>query len=123
MASAFLSPGDRTCGLADIINRLGQAKGPRGERGIRWRVDYLQGLVDRFAFPAPLPAGVGEALSDRVRPGSRWFVAAVDRWCEDRDPSGGGEADRAARRAGEQEMDARAAAIGLRVLEGGRAAA
>lgn len=86
-------------------------------------VSYVEALIADHAFPPPLPCPVkGQGATLAVRMDSRWRRDAVDLWLDDRLPPATATAldDRAAAEAGDI-MDARAAQLGLRVMDGGRA--
>ena len=119
-----------TWGLGEIIRRLGQERIGERERSTRWRIGYLSKMV-AAGFPKPLPVLIGDTLTDEVCAKSRWPIAEVEAWFENRTPPGGTSASEVeARRAGESDMDDRAAQIGraiagrnLRVIDGDAGAA
>ena len=110
-----------TMGLGEVIARLGQQTGPRGDRKTCWQIRYVEQLIASAGFPAPLPLLSGDGLVESVKPASRWPIAAVELWFDDRGPAGPAAADRARQRAADAEMDARAAQLGLSIIAGGRA--
>ncbi|QJQ31806.1 hypothetical protein GV829_04555 [Sphingomonas lacunae] len=103
-----------TYSLSDIQVRLGQM-----DRSTRWLLSYVAKLIDGHGFPAPLPLQHGDTVDTMPRVKSRWPAAAVDYWFDVQLPQGGGTTARAERAAAE-DLDARAAAIGLRTIKGGR---
>lgn len=86
-------------------------------------VAYVEALIAAHAFPPPLPCPVkGQGATTAVRLDSRWRRAAVDLWLDDQLPPATSASldDRAAAEAADV-MDARAAALGLRIVNGGQA--
>jgi hypothetical protein len=120
------APAAPTYGLGDLMRRLGQVEHRGRARSTAWQIDYLRGLIADCSFPAPLPLRIRDRdtratrMTTDVQRASRWLRAAVDQWFEDQLPPGTGSGDVAEQRAGEQIMDERAAAIGLRMVDGGR---
>lgn len=117
----YVDPRSFTYDLGAVTRMLGQDRRTPGGAftSDRWRIAYLTTLIADHGFPAPLPlpgASVGE-----VRARSRWTRSSVEKWFEDRDPDGTAAADARAARDGAVIMDARAEAIGLRMIDGGRA--
>ncbi len=113
---AYAAVNSFTYDLHAVTARFGQSN-----RTPRWKVTYLQRLILDHDFPAPLPLMVADRMTQDVRARSRWDARAVDAWFDDRAPSGPAAEDPAARRLAETTMDSRAEAIGLRVVNGGRA--
>lgn len=116
---AFADQNCFTYDLGAVIRRLGQERDSRGrERTTAYRTRYIQALIAKAGFPAPLPLMRGDKLIDDVLPASRWPIVAVDRWFGDRDPESAAQVDLAAERKAAGDMDARAAAIAAGVRDG-----
>jgi hypothetical protein len=115
---------DPTCGLFDILARLGQAQAGTRRRSPAWAARYIQALIDREGFPAPLPILHGDKLCREIRTRSRWQLAAVDAWFDDQaGPAASNHVDAAAARQAAQAMDERAFHLGapqLTLHQGGR---
>lgn len=110
MASIF------TYGLGDIMRRLGQ-----DGRSARWQLRFIASLIDEEDFPAGLPNMRGGRLIRTPIISTRWHRTPVDEWFMGRvDPDAAEAVERAARIEAARVMDARAASIGLRVVNGGR---
>ena len=103
-----------TYSLGDVQARLGQQ-----DRSTRWLLGYIVNLIGRHGFPAPLPLQHGDKVDCTPRGKSRWTATAVDAWFDAMLPCGNG-ASAAAERAAASDMDARAAALGLQLLDGGK---
>jgi len=116
-----------TYGVGDIIRRLGQDYYGTRPRSITWQLAYLRDLIAQASFPQPLPLPIrdrvsgGRILTSDVHRTSRWPRCAVDQWFEDLLPPGSAAGDAAEQRAGDAIMDARAASLGLRMIDGGAA--
>lgn len=115
---------DPTCGLFDILARLGQSRRGNRQRTFAWAARYVQGLIDGEGFPAPLPLLQGTTVSRDIRKGSRWQLVAVDAWFDAAlDPAASAHVDAAAARRAAEAMDARAFGLGapnLVLHQGGR---
>ena len=95
-----------------------------------WAIRYIQALVDEHGFPAPIPAMIGERLTNKVVARSKWRIEPVDQWFEDQMPDRTPPGGLAAMRDGQRDMDEAAqlvaAGIGRRskfgpiVVDGGR---
>ena len=104
-----------TYGLSDICDRLGVLG-----HGPAWQVRYVDRLIKRLNFPAPLPVMIGARMIEGAHRNSRWTATAVDRWFEDRlPPDAAAREDRAERRQAEAAMDARAHGLAVRLVRGG----
>lgn len=101
----------QTYGLADIMRMFGQARHTQ-----RWQIAYAERLIAAQGFPKPLPLPLGEALTDAVRPKSRWIMAAVDRWFDDRTPPVSETRDAIAAKAAGDVMDSRASSLAAQIL-------
>lgn len=115
---------DPTCGVFDILSRLGQARHGGRQRSFPWAARYVQALIDGDGFPPPLPLLHGSVLTRDIRPRSRWQLAAVDAWFDDAaGPAASNHADAAAARHAADAMDSRAFNLGapnLVLHQGGR---
>lgn len=115
---------DPTCGLFDILARLGQARHGGRQRSFAWGARYVQALINGDGFPPPLPLLHGSTLAREIRPRSRWQLAAVDAWFDEAaGPAATSAADAAAARHAADAMDARAFNLGapnLVLHQGGR---
>ena len=108
----------QTYGVEDIARRLGQQ-----DHTPRWHARFVSRLVETQQFPQPFPTMIGERLITETHPRSRWSRVAVDAWFDDRLPPDAGAAlDRAAEAEAVRNMDARAEAIGLKLIQGGQRA-
>lgn len=108
----------QTYGVDDIARRLGQQ-----DHTPRWHARFVARLIETQKFPEPYPTMIGERLITKTHPRSRWARVAVDVWFDDRLPPDASAAlDRAAEAEGVRDMDARAEAIGLKLIQGGRRA-
>jgi hypothetical protein len=100
-----------TCGIFDIAGRIGQA-----HRTPRYICATLDAMILGAGFPAPFPLARGGVLVDGAHRDSRWPLAAVDRWFDDRDPgtaAGVGQAER-------HEIDSRLSARAMGLFGGAR---
>jgi len=105
-----------TCGVGDIAARLGEPTRPA-----RWQARLIAMLIADQDFPQPLPLMIGRRLITDAHPRSKWSRVAVDQWFDDRiAPDTAARIDRAAQAAAAGDMDARADALGLRLVAGGR---
>lgn len=115
---------DPTCGLFDIIARLGVQRHGGRPRSVSWAARYVQALIDDEGFPKPLPLFDRGKLARDIRPRSRWQRAAVDAWFDEASgPAAAAAIDAAAARDAAAAMDARAANLGaphLVLHQGGR---
>lgn len=122
--SAAQGRADPTCGLFDILARLGQSRRGARPRSFSWAARYVQALIEGEGFPAPLPLFHRNAVSRDIRPGSRWQLAAVDAWFDAAlDPAASAHVDAAAARRAAEAMDARVFGLGapnLVLHQGGR---
>lgn len=86
-------------------------------------IAYVEALIAEHGFPAPLPCPVkGQGATKSVRIDSRWRRDAVDQWLDDQLPPATSAAlDEHAAAEAAKVMDARAASLGLKVVDGGRA--
>lgn len=102
-----------TCGLFDVAGRLGQAN--RSVPFLRRTIDALIATKD---FPAPFPTVRGATIIDTVTADSRWPLAAVDAWFDDRLPPSArgliGQAERV-------EIDSRLSNRAFTLFSGGAA--
>lgn len=110
MARAFHLPAAAdapTLGFYDIVRRLGVMG-----RTDRYQVAYIDGLIERYGFPKPLPLLNRRVWIEGAHPKARWNRAAVEAWELDRLPPEAATAvDRAALAEAGDRMDARAAAL------------
>ncbi|WP_157013624.1 hypothetical protein [Sphingomonas parapaucimobilis] len=117
-----MKPEAFTYSLEDVMRRFGQTADTGIARTPRWQLQFAARLIEKQAFPAPLPILSGVELTDALKPKSRWNMAAVDRWFEDRvTPEVTAAQERSRRREGERTMDDRAQRLGLSLVNGDRA--
>lgn len=120
-------PGDdadeHSCTIWYIRRRLG-----RTDYGVDRLATLIDGLIEQYGFPPPLPYLRSGKLVQDVTDKASWLRAAVDQWLIDfLPPDAGAALDAQARREAADAMDARAANLqlgrprNLKVIDGGRA--
>jgi hypothetical protein len=96
-----------TLGFFDIVRRLGVMG-----RSNTWQVAYIDGLIERYGFPKPLPLLNRNRWIEGAHIKARWNRAAVEAWELDRLPPDAATAvDRNLLAEAGERMDARAAAL------------
>lgn len=96
-----------TLGFFDIMRRLGTYG-----RSAAWQTKYLDGLIDRYGFPKPLPLEHRGKWIEAAHPKARWNRRAVEAWELDRlPPAAAAQVDAHALEAAGDRMNDRAAAM------------
>jgi predicted DNA-binding transcriptional regulator AlpA len=103
-----------TCGLYDIAGRLGQA-----HRSPAYLCRTIDALIAGEAFPSPYPLVSAGRLVKGAHRDSRWPIAAVDAWFEDRLPPNARDLVDQAERV---EIDSRLSARAVQLFGGENAA-
>ncbi|WP_061780774.1 hypothetical protein [Sphingomonas sanguinis] len=117
----MMKPQAFTYSLDEVCQRFGQTAESGIARTQRWQINFLDRLIATKGFPAPLPILSGGELTDTLKPKSRWNMAAVDHWFDDRQtPNVTAAEERSRRVQGERTMDDRAQRLGLSLVNGGR---
>lgn len=96
-----------TTHLYEIAGRLGQA-----HRAPAYLCRTLDALIAEEGFPAPFPLARAGGVRKSAHRDSRWPLAAVDQWFEDRlPPAARGRLDAAERVEVDSRLSARAARL------------